>query len=202
MGSDTCYLTWMIYMGVPKRIFTVERVERRMSRGNEAKESGSECCSSFSPTFTTSSNLRVMAALAELNRPFPTSNTTLTPPRKRIHLEEDQDFFQSPSPPPALNDDDEDEQPPSDIEMYEQDEDAQRETELQMKELVDSTETDSTRSALNREGETGGGRESDRKRGIDAKGKGKMRFEEDDEFEQFGQEEFASTSTITKREPF
>lgn len=145
-----------------------------------------------------------MAALAELNRPFPTSNSTFTPPRKRIHLEEDQDFFQSPSPPPApaLNDDDEDEQPPSDIEMYEQDEDAQREMELQMKELDDSTETNSTRNALNHERETGGGRESDRKNGTDAKGKGKMRFEEDDEFEQFGQEEFASTSTITKRESF
>ncbi|GAA5833833.1 hypothetical protein JCM5353_003070 [Sporobolomyces roseus] len=141
-----------------------------------------------------------MAALAELNRPFPTSNSTFTPPRKRIHLEEDQDFFQSPSPPPApaLNDDDEDEQPPSDIEMYEQDEDAQREMELQMKELDDSTKTKSTRNALNHERETGGGRESDRKNGTDAKGKGKMRFEEDDEFEQFGQEEFASTSTITK----
>lgn len=143
-----------------------------------------------------------MAALAELNRPFPRSTTTLTPPRKRIHLEEDQDFFQSPSPPPAplTAQDEEDEQPPSDIDMYGEDEDAQREMELQLKELQDSTITNSTRDALKHGTETGGGRQSTENKGIDAKGKGKMRLEEDDEFEQFGQEEFASTSTTTKRE--
>lgn len=145
-----------------------------------------------------------MAALAELNRLPTRSSTAPTTPRKRIHLEEDQDFFQSPSPPPApltiTNEDDE--QPPSDIDMYGQDEDAEREMELQMKELEDSTGTNSVGSALNDERELGQGSESGQKKANDAKGKGKMMFEEDDEFEEFGQQEFATTSIATKREAF
>ena len=145
-----------------------------------------------------------MAALAELNRLPSRSTTVPTPPRKRIHLEEDQDFFQSPSPPPAplTNPDEDDEQPPSDIDMYGQDEDAEREMELQMKELEDSTGTYSVGSALNDDRELGQGLESGQKKANDAKGKGKMRFEEDDEFEVFGQQEFATTLTATKRESF
>lgn len=159
---------------------------------------------SSSPTNPHSFNLRVMAALAELNRLPTRSSTAPTTPRKRIHLEEDQDFFQSPSPPPApltiTNEDDE--QPPSDIDMYGQDEDAEREMELQMKELEDSTGTNSVGSALNDERELGQGSESGQKKANDAKGKGKMMFEEDDEFEEFGQQEFATTSIATKREAF
>jgi len=145
-----------------------------------------------------------MAALAELNRLPSRSTTVLTPPRKRIHLEEDQDFFQSPSPPPAplTNPDEDGQQPPSDIDMYGQDEDAEREMELQMKELEDSTGTNSVGSALKDERELGAGFESGQKKGSDAKGKGKMMFEEDDEFEVFGQQELATTYTGTKREAF
>ncbi|GAA5970017.1 hypothetical protein JCM3765_007278 [Sporobolomyces pararoseus] len=135
------------------------------------------------------------SALTELNRPPTSSGSYPLPPRKRLILEPDQDFFND-------NDDDEplhiqqqqqpeqdEEQPPSDLE--EDDDDA-----LQaQRELIASTSIGLKTASIDAFSSSKGFNQG-LGFGNDAKGKSRMMsFEEDQEF---GDEEFEFTSTTTK----
>jgi hypothetical protein len=132
-----------------------------------------------------------MSALAELNRP-PTLRAA-TPPRKRLVLEPDQDFF-GPD-----NDEPDEEQPPSDIDM-DDDQDAlgelyaSRDPRLEDEKSTSSVASSSKGTASIDVFSTRNEGNGSAKSGNDAKGKAKMTFEED---AAFGDEEFEFTASTT-----
>ncbi|GAA6010908.1 hypothetical protein JCM11491_004595 [Sporobolomyces phaffii] len=137
-----------------------------------------------------------MSALAELNRP--PSHPAPAPARKRLVLEPDQDFFG------ADDDTHDDEQPPSDIDM---DEDQDALDEMRAQRLVDETSPSSVASSSKGSRPASIDAFSTRNQsrpvdvsGSDAKGKGKMTFEEEEEFgdEEF---EFSRAPTTTEKAP-